>query len=53
MLESIDCRCTRCDHALDDEQFRLAMTTTAGTRHVYECGCGAVTVTVVAEDRIG
>gem|GEM_PF-589762 len=51
MLETIARVCDRCHRPLEDDQFRLSMTTAAGTRGVYECPCGAVTVTVIADER--
>ncbi len=48
MLETLRCTCEAvgCDRELADEQLMLTMATSGGTRHAYECDCGAVTVTV-------
>ncbi|MFH5798093.1 hypothetical protein [Haladaptatus sp. DYF46] len=48
MIEALRCTCeaTGCDRELGESQFMLTMETSAGTRHAYECECGAVTVTV-------
>ncbi|WP_423751268.1 hypothetical protein [Salinirarus marinus] len=49
MLGNVTCTCEAegCDRPLDDESLMIAMRTDAGERRAYECGCGAVTVTVV------
>lgn len=48
MLEqlTLTCEATGCDRPLDTDTFGLSMETPAGVRHVYECSCGAVTITV-------
>ncbi len=48
MIEALRCTCeaTGCDRELGESQLMLTMETDAGTRHAYECECGAVTVTV-------
>lgn len=52
MLEELTCSCEAdgCDIALGEEHLMLSMRTPDGTRRAYECGCGAVTVTVVQEE---
>ena len=52
MLESISCTCDRCDQPLTDDQLQMTMATAGGTRRVYECSCGAVTVTLINEEMI-
>lgn len=51
MLEQLTCACEAdgCNTALGEEHLMLSMRTDGGTRHAYECDCGAVTVTVVQE----
>ncbi len=51
MLEEIElvCDAPDCDRVLGEPAFRLALTTPVGTRRVYECTCGAVTITVSRE----
>lgn len=53
MLDRLGCTCEGdgCDRRLGEEQWRLSMTTPDGARHVYECTCGEVTVTVAASNR--
>lgn len=48
MLESLTttCEAPGCEEPLDDAAFRLSYRTEEGERRVYECTCGAVTVTV-------
>ncbi len=48
MIETLRCACEAagCDRDLAEHQLMLTMETSAGTRHAYECDCGAVTVTV-------
>ena len=52
MLENVSCACDRCERPLADDQAQLTMTTAGGTRRVYECSCGAITVTVTDETRL-
>ena len=40
------CDSPDCDRSLDGSAHRLTMRTPGGTRHAYECACGAVTITV-------
>ena len=49
MLDECACTCDvpGCDRPLGDAEFMLAMEMDGGTRRVYECACGAVTVTIV------
>jgi len=49
MLDSLGCRCEACDRPLDGDDPALALRTGDGERRAYECDCGAVTVTVVAD----
>lgn len=48
MLESLTptCDAEGCDRALSADERRLVYESPGGTRHVYECECNAVTVTV-------
>ena len=48
MLESLTptCDADGCDRPLSAEDRRIVYESPGGTRHVYECDCGAVTVTV-------
>ena len=48
MLESLTptCEADGCDRTLQDDDRRLVYESPGGTRHVYECACGAVTITV-------
>jgi len=48
MLSELTCACeaSECDRELDASDRQIVYETAAGTRHVYECGCGAVTITV-------
>jgi hypothetical protein len=48
MLNELTCTCggEGCDRELDAGEREIVYETDAGTRHVYECVCGAVTVTV-------
>lgn len=47
MLEELTaCECTTCDSTLTDADCQLIYDTPAGRRRVYECDCGAVTITV-------
>jgi hypothetical protein len=48
MIESLTptCEASGCDRALDAAHRRLVYESPGGTRHVYECACGAVTITV-------
>ncbi|WP_256298636.1 hypothetical protein [Haloarchaeobius salinus] len=50
MLDQLTAACEGCNRPLDGDRLMLTMRTDAGTRRAYECGCGAVTVTVVRED---
>ncbi|MCU4750701.1 hypothetical protein OB919_01695 [Halobacteria archaeon AArc-curdl1] len=52
MLENVSCTCDQCERPLADDQAQLTMTTAGGTRRVYECSCGAITVTVTDETRL-
>ena len=49
MLDGLEATCDRCDDPLRPDNLLLAMRTDAGSRRPYECDCGAVTITVVAE----
>jgi hypothetical protein len=49
MLERLTTTCEACDAGLDDDAFGLAMDLGDGQRRLYECDCGAVTMTVVRE----
>ncbi|WP_323675024.1 hypothetical protein [Halorubellus sp. PRR65] len=49
MLEELTATCEDCDADLNDAAFGLAMDLGDGERRLYECGCGAVTVTVVRD----
>jgi hypothetical protein len=44
MLADLTPECERCGRPLGDPG--IVLTTDAGERRAYECGCGAVTVTV-------
>jgi hypothetical protein len=48
MLETLSASCEAdgCDRDLTDDDRAIVFETDAGVRHVYECDCGAVTVTV-------
>jgi hypothetical protein len=48
MLDGLGCTCggTGCDRSLEADDCMLVYRTEAGERRAYECGCGAVTVTV-------
>ena len=48
MLSELTCTCAGdgCDRELDTADRRIVYETDVGTRHVYECDCGAVTITV-------
>lgn len=46
MLERLACRCETCDRRLTDEQQVLTFSRDECVRHVYECSCGSVTITV-------
>ena len=48
MLSELTCTCAGegCDRELDAADRTIVYETDAGTRHVYECDCGAVTITV-------
>jgi len=46
MLEQLTAACENCDRPLRDDDRMLVYTTEDGQRRAYECGCGAVTVTV-------
>jgi hypothetical protein len=48
MLDRLGCTCgaADCDRPLDEDDCMLVYRTDAGERRAYECGCGAVTVTV-------
>lgn len=39
-------QCNTCENALTDSQCQMVYETAAGRRRVYECSCGAVTITV-------
>jgi hypothetical protein len=45
MLADLTPECERCGRPLG-ERPEIALTTDGGERRAYECGCGAVTVTV-------
>ncbi|MGM0604394.1 MAG: hypothetical protein ACQETB_01850 [Halobacteriota archaeon] len=51
MLEelALACESPGCERSLGGRSHRLSITTAAGTRHAYECDCGAVTITVARE----
>lgn len=49
MLERLTTTCADCDAALDEDAFGLAMDLGDGERRLYECDCGAITMTVVRE----
>ncbi|MFB6124611.1 MAG: hypothetical protein ABEJ59_01465 [Halanaeroarchaeum sp.] len=53
MLADLAFACERCDAPLREADRRLTMELPEGTRHAYECDCGAVTITVAdpAADR--
>lgn len=38
--------CTTCENTLTDAQCQMVYDTAAGRRRVYECSCGAVTITI-------
>ncbi|MFT4922531.1 MAG: hypothetical protein ACI8XM_001748 [Haloarculaceae archaeon] len=48
MLDELACTCeaTDCERALTEDDCMLVFRTEAGERRAYECGCGAVTITV-------
>ncbi|WEL18031.1 MULTISPECIES: hypothetical protein [unclassified Halorhabdus] len=48
MLESLTptCEADGCDQRLHRDDRQIVYESPGGTRHVYECSCGAVTVTV-------
>jgi len=48
MLSELTCACeaSGCDRDLHERHRKIVYETAAGTRHVYECDCGAVTVTI-------
>lgn len=48
MLDVLQLRCDRngCDRPLDEGAFRLAYRTEGTERRVYECACGALTITI-------
>lgn len=48
MLNELTCTCggEGCERTLGETECRIVYETDAGERRVYECGCGAVTVTV-------
>jgi len=48
MLDELASTCEEvgCDRTLDDAACMLVYRTAGGERRAYECGCGAVTVTV-------
>jgi hypothetical protein len=48
MLSELTCACNGegCDRELRERHRRIVFETDGGTRHVYECDCGAVTITV-------
>ena len=48
MLDELtaSCEADGCDHPLSEQSLMLTYRTDAGERRVYECDCGAVTVTV-------
>lgn len=48
MLDQHTARCTatKCDAELTEDQRTMTMEMDGGTRHAYECTCGAVTITV-------
>ncbi|MFB6133920.1 MAG: hypothetical protein ABEJ55_02920 [Halanaeroarchaeum sp.] len=50
MLADLAVVCERCDAPLGEEDRQLTMRSAAGTRHAYECDCGALTVTVATDD---
>jgi hypothetical protein len=46
MLGELTCACENCGDRLGEEKWRLTMETEAGVRHVYECDCTCITVTI-------
>lgn len=48
MLETLTptCEAEGCERTLRSEDCRIVYESPGGTRHVYECACGAVTITV-------
>jgi hypothetical protein len=48
MFEKLACTCVECERELDDSALRVVYRTPEGERRAYECGCGAVTLTVSA-----
>lgn len=49
MLADLAVACERCDAPLGEEDRQLTMRSAGGTRHAYECDCGALTVTVASD----
>lgn len=49
MLEDLQTACEGCDAPLDASEPALTMRGPLGERRAYECGCGAITVTVVRD----
>jgi len=49
MLRDLSLTCTRCGTVLDRSDRKLSMRTPEGLRHAYECSCGAVTITIDAD----
>lgn len=46
MLERLACHCEHCDRQLDNDRKTLTFERGGCVRHVYECSCGTVTITV-------
>lgn len=51
MLDALSATCDRCGDPLSIGGYAIEFATDAGVRRAYECGCGAVTITVVDSDR--
>ncbi|MCH7662075.1 MAG: hypothetical protein IH933_16365 [Euryarchaeota archaeon] len=46
MLERLSASCESCDRPLNDEKQVITFERNGCIRHVYECSCRAVTITV-------
>lgn len=48
MIEQLSCTCENdcCANELGEEEWMLTYRTGDGERRLYECSCGAVTITV-------
>lgn len=49
MLERLSASCESCDRPLNDEKQVITFERNDCVRHVYECRCGAVMITIARD----